>query len=206
MAIPTSELQSINPSSLIELFKLELVEGLHYATGNPSSVPTVFRFHSGTSMNSNANIIWQSETYQRFPITADGFEFTGSGQIPRPTLRMNNLGGITREGSVITVSDLLIIVNATTKNNDLLKATVRRIKVLASSLDNANFSSGSNPFGTPNSNELPQEIFVIDRKTLESRDIVEFELVSELDTENKIVPARQVTRADFPAVASFINR
>ena len=206
MAIPTSELQSINPSSLIELFKLELVEGLHYATGNPSSVPTVFRFHSGPSMNSNANIIWQSETYQRFPIAANGFEFTGSGQIPRPTLQMSNLGGISRDGSVITVSDLLIIVNATTKNNDLLKATLRRIKVLASSLDNANFSSGSNPFGTPNSNELPQEIFVIDRKTIESRDIVEFELVSELDTENKIVPARQVTRADFPAVASFINR
>lgn len=206
MAIPTSELQSINPSSLIELFKLELVEGLHYATGNPSSVPTVFRFHSGTSMNSNANIIWQGETYQRFPITANGFEFTGSGQIPRPTLQMSNLGGISRDGSVISVSDLLIIVNLTTTNNDLLKATLRRIKVLASSLDNANFSSGSNPFGTPNSNELPQEIFIIDRKTIESRDIVEFELVSELDTENKFVPARQVTRADFPAVASFLNR
>lgn len=206
MPIPTSELQSINPSSLIELFKLELVEGTHYATGNPSSVPTVFRFHSGTSMNSNANIVWQGETYQRFPITATGFEFTGSGQIPRPTLQMSNLGGITRSGSVISVTDLLIIVNTTTPNNDLLGATLRRIKVLASSLDNANFTGGSNPFGTPNSNELPQEIFQIDRKTIESRDIVEFELVSRLDTENKRIPARQITRNEFPAVSSFLNR
>tara|TARA_R100000353_G_scaffold1482_5_gene2270 strand:+ start:1440 stop:2060 length:621 start_codon:yes stop_codon:yes gene_type:complete len=206
MPIPTSELQSINPSSLIELFKLELVEGTHYATGNPSSVPTVFRFHSGTSMNSNANIVWQNETYQRFPITATGFEFTGSGQIPRPTLQMSNLGGITRSGSVISVTDLLIIVNTTTPNNDLLGATLRRIKVLASSLDNANFTGGSNPFGTPNSNELPQEIFQIDRKTIESRDIVEFELVSRLDTENKRIPARQITRNEFPAVSSFLNR
>ena len=75
MAIPISELQSINPSSIIELFKLELVEGLHYATGNPDSVPTVFRFHSGTNMNSNGNIVWQGDSYERFPITADGFAF-----------------------------------------------------------------------------------------------------------------------------------
>tara|TARA_R100000995_G_scaffold76137_1_gene45694 strand:- start:318 stop:938 length:621 start_codon:yes stop_codon:yes gene_type:complete len=206
MAIPTSELQSINPSSIIELFKLELVEGLHYATGNPSSVPTVFRFHSGTSMNSNANIVWQGDTYQRFPITATGFEFSGSGQIPRPTLTMSNLGGVDRSGVVISITDLLIIVNLTTPHNDLLNATLKRLLVLASSLDNANFSSGSNPFGTPNSNELPVEEFVIDRKSIETRDQVEFELVSRLDTENKKVPARQITRAEFPAVSSFINR
>tara|TARA_R100001509_G_scaffold56428_1_gene31230 strand:+ start:600 stop:1235 length:636 start_codon:yes stop_codon:yes gene_type:complete len=211
MAIPTSELQSINPSSLIELFKLELVEGLHYATGNPSSVPTVFRFHAGTSMNSNSNIIWQNETYQRFPIAAGGFEFSGSGQIPRPTLQMSNLGGIARDGSVLSVTDLLIIVNTTTPNNDLLGATVRRLRVLASSLDAVNFPPNEdgvqvNPFGTPNSNELPQEIFVIDRKSVESRDTVEFELVSTLDTENKRVPARQITRNEFPAVSTFLNR
>ena len=206
MAIPTSELQSINPSSIIELFKLELVEGLHYATGNPSSVPTVFRFHAGTSMNSNADIVWQNEIYQRFPINATGFAFSGTGQIPRPTLQMSNLGGITRSGVVVSVTDLMIIVNLTTPHNDLLNATIKRLQVLASSLDNANFSSGSNPFGTPNSNELPQEISLIDRKTLETRDIVEFELVSTLDTENKRIPARQVTRNEFPAVSSFLNR
>ena len=206
MAIPISELQSINPSSIIELFKLELVEGLHYATGNPSSVPTIFRFHAGTNMNSNGNIVWQGDSYERFPITATGFQFSGTGQIPRPTLQMSNLGGITRSGSVITVTDLMIVVNETTPQNDLLKATVKKLQVLASSLDNANFSSGSNPFGTPNSNELPQEEFVIDRKTIETRDIVEFELVSTLDTENKRIPARQVTRNEFPAVSSFLNR
>ena len=206
MAIPISELQSLNPSSLIELFTLQLVEGTHYATGNPDSVPTIFRFHAGTSMNSNANIIWQGDTYQKFPIDAQGFEFSGKGQIPRPQLTMSNLGGISRSGAVLSVTDLLIIVNLTTPHNDLLGATVTRLLVLASSLDNANFSSGSNPFGTPNSNELPEEEFIIDRKTVETRDIVEFELVSTLDTENKRIPARQVTRNDFPAVSSFLNR
>ena len=206
MAIPTSELQSLNPSSIIELFKLELVEGLHFATGNPDSVPTVFRFHAGTSMNSNSDIVWQGDTYQRFPISADGFEFTGTGSIPRPQLVMSNLGGINRNDVVISVTDLMIIVNLTTPNNDLLNAKLTRLSVLASSLDNVNFSSGSNPFGTPNSNELPQEIFFIDRKMNEDREAVGFELVSNLDTENKKIPARQITRKDFPAVNSFLNR
>ncbi len=205
MAIPISELQSINPSSIIHLYILELVEGLHYATGNPTSVPILYRFHSGTNMNTNANIIWQSNTYQKFPIAASGFEFSGSGKIPRPVLVMSNLGGITRSGSVISVTDLLTVINAVTPHNDLLGATLKRLSVLASSLDNANFSSGSNPFGTPNTNELPEENFVIDRKTQESRETVTFELVSPQDTENKRIPARQVTRAEFPAVASFIN-
>ena len=205
MAIPTSELQSINPSSILELFKLELVEGLHYATGNPSSVPTVFRFHAGTSMNSNADIVWQSETYQKFPIAASGFAFSGSGQIPRPTLQMNNLGGITRSGSVISVTDLLIIVNLTTPHNDLADAKLTRITTLASELDAANFPSSSNPFGTPSSNELPQEIFFIDRKTAETRRFVQFELVGSLDQANKKLPARQVTRNEFAGVGTFIN-
>ena len=205
MAIPISELQSLNPSSLIELFTLQLVEGIHYATGNPDSVPTIFRFHAGTSMNSNANIIWQGNTYQKFPIDAQGFEFSGKGQIPRPQLTMSNLGGISRSGAVLSVTDLLIIVNLTTPHNDLLGATVTRLLVLASSLDNANFSSGSNPFGTPNSNELPQEIYVIDRKMSESRNLVQFELTAANDTQNKRVPARQVTRTDFPAVGTFVN-
>lgn len=204
MAIPVSELQKLNPSSRIELFLIELVEGLHYATGNPSGVPTSYRFHAGSNMNSNAEIIWQGNTYQRVPMEFKGTEFSGKGQIPRPTISFSNLGGITRSGSVITVTDLLIIVNLTTPHNDLVDAKITRITTLASELDAANFSSGSNPFGTPSSNELPQEIFFIDRKVSESREIVQFELVGSLDQANKKLPARQVTRDEFPAVGTFI--
>ena len=205
MAIPVSELQKLNPSARIELFVLELVEGLHYATGNPSNVPTIYRFHSGTNMNTNANIIWQGNTYQRFPISFEGAEFTGRGQVPRPVLTVANLGGISRSGSVITVTDLMIIVNLTTPHNDLADSKLTRITTLASELDAANFPSNNNPFGTPSSNELPQEIFFIDRKTTESRDIVQFELVGALDQANLKLPKRQVTRKDFAGVGTFIN-
>ena len=205
MAIPVSELQKLNPSARIELFVLELVEGLHYATGNPSNVPTVYRFHAGSNMNSNAEIIWQGNSYQRVPITFTGAEFTGKGQVPRPTLSVANLGGITRSGSVITMTALLIIVNLTTPHNDLADAKLTRITTHASELDAANFPSNSNPFGTPSSNELPQEIFFIDRKSTETREIIQFELVGALDQANLKLPKRQVTRKDFAGVGTFIN-
>ena len=205
MAIPFSELQSLTPSAKIELFVMELVEGLHYATGNPSSVPTIFRFHAGTNMKTNSNIVWQNDTYERFPIVAEGFAFEGKGQIPRPTLTMSNLGGITRSGVAITVTDLLIIVNLTTPHNDLLNAKITRRQVLASSLDAQNFENNTNPFGSPNNNELPQEIYFIDRKITESRNLVQFELVGDLDKQNLKLPKRQVTRNEFPSIGGFIN-
>jgi len=205
MAIPHSELQKINPNSIIELFELELVEGLHYATGNPTNVPTIFRFHSGGNIDTYADIVWQSNTYEKLPIEASGYEYTGKGQIPRPQLTMSNLGGITRSGSVIRVTDLLILTNLVTPHNDLLDAKLTKRTITADALDASNFTGNTNPFGTPSSNEFPKEIYFIDRKIQESRDAVSFELVSRLDMQNKRIPARQVTRKDFEGVGSFVN-
>ena len=198
MAIPTSELQSINPSSLIELFVLQLFQNLHGSND-------ILRFHSGTKMDTNVDIVWRGDTYQKFPAEATGFEFSSKGQIPRPIFKMANLVGLTKSGQLLTVSDLMILVNQTTAQNDLIGAKFTRIRTLASSLDAENFTNNSNPFGTPSSNELPQEIYFIDRKIQESRDIVSFELVNRLDMENKRVPARQVTRKDFEGVGTFVN-
>ncbi len=205
MAIPHSELQKINPNSIIELFELELVEGLHYATGNPTNVPTIFRFHSGGNIDTYADIVWQSNTYEKLPIEASGYEYTGKGQIPRPQLTMSNLGGITRSGSVIRVTDLLILTNLVTPHNDLLDAKLTKRTITADALDASNFTGNTNPFGTPSSNEFPKEIYFIDRKIQESRDAVSFELISKLDMQNKRIPARQVTRKDFEGVGSFVN-
>ena len=84
MAIPTSELQSINPSAVIELFELQLIASIHGSS-------TLYRYHSGSNQNGNGELVWQGNTYTRFPIEADGFEFTGRGQIPRPTLTVSNI-------------------------------------------------------------------------------------------------------------------
>ena len=191
MAIPTAELQKLSNKSIIELYTLTLVSALHGSTD-------VSRFHSGVGMNSNASIIWQGNTYDKFPIIAEGFEYTGKGTLPRPTLTVSNILG--------TITALMATANATTPFNDLQGAKFIRHRTMVQFLDAANFPANQNPFGTPSSTtELPQEIYFIDRKVIENREIVQFELASVLDLNNIRCPKLQVTRKDFPSVGTFVN-
>ena len=203
MAIPFSELNKINPSSIIELFELELTVGLHIPAGNPNNLDTVFRFHAGANLNNFGQIKFNNNLYQRVAVQIEGFEDTGKGTVPRPTLTFSNLGGITKDGTVMTMSDFLAIVNLTTPGNDLLDAKVTRLMPLASALDNDNFV-GDNPFGTPSTDRLQDRIYYIDRKAIENRQVVQFELVSVLDMQNKKIPARIVTRDLFPTAGTFV--
>ena len=206
MQIPFSELNKINPSSIIELFEIELTIGKHIATGNPLNLPTIYRFHAGANMNNFGEIQYRSQSYQRVAVRAEGFEKKSDGVIARPSLTFSNLGGIIRDFStnqLITMSDFLQAVNTVTPSNDLIDAKFTRKMPLASALDNTNFV-GNNPFGTPSTNRLKDEIYVIDRKAIENREIVQFELVAAHDLENKIIPQRVVTKDLFPAVGTFI--
>ena len=181
--------------------------GKHIATGNPQSLPTTYRFHAGANLNNFGEVVFQGNSYQRVAVKIEGFERKSSGVLPRPTITFSNLGGINRDPSssqVITMSDFLATVNTVTPHNDLIDAKVTRKLPLASALDNANFSSGSNPFGTPSADRLRDEIFVIDRKSVENRKIVQFELTAAHDLENRLIPQRVVTRDLFPAVGTFI--
>ena len=63
-----TELQSINPSSIIELFTLETDEDLHGSN-------QIYRFHNGTNLNNNQDIIWAGNQYLKMPIQAEGFAF-----------------------------------------------------------------------------------------------------------------------------------
>ena len=208
MAIPFAELNKINPSSVIELYELELTVGLHVPDPNVNNLDTVFRFHAGANLNNFGQIIFNGNSYQRVPVKVEGFEDTSKGTIPRPTLTFSNLGGITKDTTVMTMSDFLKVVNFVTPGNDLLNAKVTRLLPLASSLDNHNFVNDSNPFsdpvGQPSADKLQDRIYYIDRKAVENRQIVQFELVSVLDLQNKKIPARIVTRDLFPAAGTFI--
>jgi len=185
-----SDLQNINPSAIIELFTLQLDNSLHGAT-------TVYRFHNGSSLRNNGELVWAGNTYQRFPIQAEGFEY-GKGQLPRPTLTVSNALG--------TITAILLNINTTTAGNDLTGATVTRIRTLARFLDAANFPSNVNPYGTPDSTaEFPKEIYKIDRKAAENRELVQFELASVFDLAGIRAPKRQCTRADFPSIGTFIG-
>ena len=202
MAIPFVELNKINPSSVIELFELELTVGLHIPSGNLDNLDTVFRFHAGANLNNFGQVVFNGNSYQRVAVKVEGFEDTSKGTIARPTLTFSNLGGITKDTTVMTMTDFLNIVNKVTPGNDLLNAKVTRLMPLASALDNANFV-GDNPFGTPSTDRLQDRIYFIDRKAVENRQVVQFELVGELDMQNKKIPARIVTRELFPSAGTF---
>ena len=184
-----TDLQKINPTSIIELFTITTDATLH------GSAQT-YRFHNGTSLNNNGDVIWAGNTYIKMPIEAEGFAFT-NGQLPRPTLTISNALG--------TITAILLNVNTVTTGIDLTGATVTRIRTLARYLDAVNFPDSTNPLGTPDPTaEFPQEIYKIDRKAAENRDVVQFELAAVFDLAGIRAPKRQCTRTEFPSIGTFI--
>jgi len=163
------ELAKINPSAIIELFELRLESALHGSND-------VHRFHAGSNADVTGNIVFNSQIYRRVPIKADGFEYTNTGTLPRPTLAVSNLSS--------TISALLLTVNATTAGNDLGGAEVRRIRTLKKYLDGESAAD-------PNA-QFPQERWFIDRKSSETRDSVTFELASKFDLAGQKIPRRQI--------------
>tara|TARA_R100000231_G_scaffold10920_1_gene13135 strand:- start:66 stop:830 length:765 start_codon:yes stop_codon:yes gene_type:complete len=186
-----SDLQSINPSAIIELFELKLNNVLH-------GLSTIYRFHSGSNMNANGKIVWAGNDYLRFPIQASGFAFQ-KGQLPRPKLVVSNAGVIPGSG---IISAILLSVNETTAGNDLTGATVTRIRTLAKFIDAVNFADNTNATADPNT-EFPREIYSVDRKSAENREVVEFELAAPTDLAGIRIPGRQATRSIFPSIGTF---
>ena len=208
MTTPVSELQKINPSSIVELFQLELITAIHGSN-------TKYYFHNGTNTNGNTNLIFNNIEYTKMPIEAEGFEFNGK-QTPRPRLRISNILG--------TFTTILL-----TLPQGLEGAKVTRIRTLARYVDNANFTGGQillengsnllledgfaidmdqgiNPFGTPDPTAtFDEQIFIIDRKSTENRDIIEFELAATYDIAGVRLPKRQVLPADFPGIGTFFS-
>jgi lambda family phage minor tail protein L len=183
-----SDLQSINPSAIIELFTLQLDNTLHGET-------TVYRFHAGSNLNANGKIVWAGNEYLRFPVQATGFAFQ-KGQLPRPKITVSNATGL--------ISAILLSVNETTTGNDLTGAKVTRIRTLAKFIDAVNFADGTNATADPNA-EFPQEVYSIDRKSTETREVVEFELAAPTDLAGVKIPKRQCTRSLFPSIGTFVQ-
>ena len=184
-----TDLQKINPSAIIELLTITTDATLH------GSAQT-YRFHNGTSLNANGDIVWQGNSYIKMPIQAEGFAYQ-KGQVPRPTLTVSNALG--------TITAILLDVNKVTTGNDLTGATVKRIRTSARYIDAVNFSGNTNPFGTPDSTAEDVETYTIDRKSAENREVVQFELAAAIDIAGVYAPKRQCTRAEFPSIGTFLT-
>jgi lambda family phage minor tail protein L len=171
MTVPVSALQEVAPSAVIELFELELNTAQHGTTD-------IYRFHAGTSLNNNGEVVWNGNSYQRFPVEADGFEYSGNGQLPRPKIRVSNI--------LSTITALLL-----TLPDGLEGAKFTRIRTLARYIDAVNFPGGVSPYSPDPTAEFPREIYYLDRKTIENREVVEFELAAAFDLAGVSAPKRQ---------------
>ena len=162
--------------------------------------PTVYLFHSGNNMKDSLDIIWQSNTYTRMPCEASGFEYSGEGKLPRPTITFSNLLG--------TITSILQLTNQITPFSDLSGAKVTRRRTLSRFLDEENFPSNVNPYKVNSVDptaEMPREIYFIERKVTENRNLVQFELISTFDLAGITAPKKLVTRNDFIGVGTFVN-
>lgn len=165
MSIET-DIQALAADALIELFVVDAT-----ALGG-----TLYRFHAGTNQL-KGSVVWQGNTYPPMAIAADGFELTGKGKLPRPTLHCQNVDGII--GALADTYD------------DLIGATVTRKRTLVKYLDAVNFPGGTNPTADPTA-FFTDDVYAINRKSTHTKALVEFELASASDVVGKKLPGRQI--------------
>lgn len=158
--------QALDTDRLIELFILDAT-----AFGG-----LVYRFHAGTSPI-KGSVVWQGQTYSPMPIEANGFEFTGSGKAPRPTLRVQNVDGLL--GAVVDAYQ------------DLLGAPVTRKRTFLKYLDAVNFPGGINPTADDQAG-FPDDVYRIGRKSAHTKTMIEFELAASFDVHGVMLPRRQI--------------
>ena len=163
------ELAVLAPNAIIELFQLHLDATLHGSSD-------IYYFHAGTNANVTGNIVWDGQSYVRLPIQAEGFDYSSGGTLPRPTLSVANLGG--------EISALLLAANGVTPGNDLGGAKVVRIRTLKKFLDDEATADAHAKF--------PDEIWYVDRKSAENRELVQWELASKFDMAGTLIPKRQI--------------
>src|SRR5688572_13066682 len=123
------DVEQLAPLDLVEMFVLDTT---------PVGGTDVVRWATTTYVGGGP-IWWQGQQYQPMPIEASGFEMTGSGKLPKPTLRVSNIGG--QMGALIRAL------------NGGLGARVTRKRTLAKYLDGW-------PAADP-TQQFPDEIFVL---------------------------------------------
>jgi lambda family phage minor tail protein L len=193
------QLSSLSPDVLVELFEIDFsnmqsnFEQLKDLHGINVGAESVYRFCG--MINETNPIIWQGKPYQPLPISAEGFEGRNDGRFARPRLTIANPDGIFSR----------IIYN----NSDFVGCKVTRKRTYVGFLDDENFrnknlnSDGKNPFGQSDQEAyLPDDIYIINRKSAEDKHIIQFELTSPLDMDSAVIPARMV----FSEICSWSYR
>jgi lambda family phage minor tail protein L len=161
-----ADIQTLAPGAWVELFEIDA----RAITGGGSG--DILRFHGYTRMG---QIFWQGNAYDPWPITTQGFK-VDPDQPPVPTLSAGNING--------RMTALCLAFQ------DLVGARLTRRRTLGKYLDAINFPEG-NPTADPEQ-EIPPELWFIERRSAEDSTQVTWELASPMDFGGRQLPARQI--------------
>lgn len=159
------EIFDLEPSTIITLYQIVLL-------GHNAS----YYFHSGEN-GFNQSIKFKNQEYYYIPVRAEGFDYSDSS-LSRPTLSADN-------------TDSFFSLKARFFN-DFVGFPVKRTRTFVKFLSNENFPNNTNPFGTPTELSFPVENYIINKKTAETQNLIQFELCSPLEKENAFIPNRKV--------------
>jgi len=168
-----SNLFLLNNTEIIDLFEIKLndFEGYLY-------------FHG--SKNFEKNLVFQGKTYLYIPCEMSNLQYDSEGKQNRPTFTISNVNNF--------------ISNIIKDRKDLLGKDFYRKKLLAKDLDSVNFEGESkNPLGVSGFSEfISSDKFIINKKNLENKERVEFELSNVLDIDGLTCPSRKVYNNSCP--------
>ena len=167
------ELQSLEPSAVIELFKLTFNKAVNGLTEDDADV--VFYYHAGTN-EVKTNIIFNGISYTPLPVKVTGFNKTTKGTLPRPKFEIANTNS--------AISALILL-------NNPIHAELLRIKTCKKFLDAENFTSGSNSSADPTAIFEADDRWYVDRVVSENPVTVVFELAGKIDMTNLRLPKRR---------------
>ncbi len=197
------ELLRLAPTAVIDLFQITLTKDTNeqppvpWPNDDDSNVELLY--HAGTN-GLTEDIKFGNQTYPAVPVEIDGFEFSGRGTLPRPTLKVANVNN--------AITSLMLTYNP-------LGAKVQRIRTFAKFIDTTNFNQQV-PFAvesdvadaltteggdslimqtfndTADDNAKIVETWYIDRVSGENQQFVEFELAPKIDLVNVSLPRRTI--------------
>lgn len=155
-----SHIQAFDLGAEVTLFKLDL---------SMFGLADMF-FTSGTT--GSTSVVFDGETYAPYPIQAEGFELTGDGPMPQPTLTVANIDGI----FTATVDS----------NDDLEGAILTRTRTYERFLDGA---VDADPTAIK-----PPDVFILTQKTIDDGEQIQWVCSSAIDLEGVTLPARKMIR------------
>ena len=199
-------ISSLTPSSQIIFYEIDLSQispqsiTISYNGSQPMNQGVLRVYNDYSLYNLAANdygrIKWQNNFYYPFPIQAEGFEYNAVGTMPTPTVSISNLSPDYSSNSFYTYIRMQI-----QSLGDIVGAKFTRIKTFLKYLDGSNFSEGYNPYN-PNpavyEMELPKDIYYIDRKSIENKNVIQYQLNTILDLENLTLPSRTILGKKCP--------